>query len=55
MGRALFAILASIMLMIATVSSIDYIPVLYWTFAAIVAAYLKVVENTIKQHRSGGI
>ncbi|MEQ1738581.1 MAG: O-antigen ligase family protein [Methyloglobulus sp.] len=53
MGRALFAILASIMLMIATVSSIDYIPVLYWTFAAIVAAYLKVVENTIRQHRVG--
>jgi O-Antigen ligase len=53
MGRALFAILASIMLMIGTVSSIDYIPVLYWTFAGIVAAYLKVAENTIREHRVG--
>jgi O-antigen ligase len=51
MGRVLFAILASIMLMIATVSSIDYIPVFYWVFAGIIAAYLKVVENTISQHK----
>jgi hypothetical protein len=37
--------------MIATVSSIDYIPVFYWVFAGIIAAYLKVVENTISQHK----
>lgn len=50
MGRALFAILASILLMITTVSSIDYIPVFYWAFAGIVAAYLAVAEKTIRQN-----
>ncbi|MBK8816010.1 MAG: O-antigen ligase family protein [Methylococcaceae bacterium] len=52
MGRTLFAILASILLMISTVSPIDYIPVLYWTFTGITAAYLNVTEKTINQIRT---
>ena len=52
MGRALFAILVGILITIATVSPIDYIPVFYWTFAGIIAAYVHVAENTIKQHRT---
>lgn len=51
MGRALFAILASILVMITTVSSIDYVPVFYWALIGIVAAYLQVAEKTVKQHR----
>lgn len=52
MGRLFFAILSSILLMISTVSPIDYISVFYWTFAGIIAAYLHVAENTIKEHRA---
>ncbi|MEQ1559987.1 MAG: O-antigen ligase family protein [Methyloglobulus sp.] len=54
MGRILFAIVISIMLMIATVSSIDYVPVFYWAFAGILAAYLHVTEKTIRQFKVAG-
>ena len=47
MGRVLFALLASILLMIGTVSSIDYIPVYYWTFAGVTAAYLQVCKQQV--------
>ncbi len=51
LGRVLFAILCSIMMMIGTVSSIDYIPYSYWLFAGIVAAYLNVTEKTIELYK----
>lgn len=53
MGRILFAILSSILLMILTVSPIDYIPVFYWTFIALTAAYLQVTAKTIADYVSG--
>ena len=46
-GRCLFAILNSIIFIIFTVSSVDYIPVLYWAVFGIIAAYLKVADKTI--------
>ena len=52
MGRALFAILTSILLIIGTASSIDYVPYFYWLFAGIAAAYLNVVERTIKKKKA---
>ncbi len=52
MGRMFFALLISIMVMITTVSSIDYIPYFYWLFTGIVAGYLHVAEKTIKQLRA---
>lgn len=44
-GRVLFAILGSILVMIMTVSSIDYIPVLYWLVAGLCCAYIKVCHH----------
>lgn len=50
MGRALFAILSSILFIIFTMSSIDYVPVFYWIFAGIIAAYLNIANQAIKDH-----
>lgn len=44
-GRALFAILGSILVMIMTVSSIDYIPVFYWIIAGFSCAYIKMCQH----------
>ncbi len=49
MGRWLFAMLASTMFIIFTVSSIDYIPVIYWILIAITVAYLNVARQQIRQ------
>ncbi len=51
-GRSLFAVLCSILFMIATVSSIDYVPVLYWTIAAITAAYIYVAKNVANKSKT---
>jgi O-antigen ligase len=47
MGRSLFGILAAILLIIATASSIDYIPTLYWAMAGLVASYIHLSKTTI--------
>lgn len=47
MGRALFAILAGVLFTIATVSSIDYVPVLYWVLTGITAAYIHIAKAKI--------
>jgi O-antigen ligase len=41
-GRTLFAVLGSIIFMIFTVSSIDFIPIFYWSIAGICSAYIKI-------------
>ena len=51
MGRFLFAILLSIIIMIGTVSSIDYIPVFYWAFIGLIVAYLNVSEKAIAANK----
>ncbi len=51
MGRVLFATLCGMLLTIFTTSSVDYVPVLYWAYAGILAAYVHVAEKTIKQHK----
>jgi O-antigen ligase len=48
MGKSLFATLAAILFIIFTVSSIDYIPIFYWTFAGITAAYLNICNQVLK-------
>lgn len=49
MGRCLFAMLAATMFVIFTVSSIDYVPVIYWALIAITVAYLNVVKQAARQ------
>ena len=44
-GRTLFAVLGSIIFMIFTVSSIDFIPILYWSIAGICSAYIKICNH----------
>lgn len=49
LGRVLFAILSAIMVTIGTVSSIDYVPIFYWAFAGITAAYVYLAKQTINK------
>ncbi|HEX8988528.1 MAG TPA: O-antigen ligase family protein [Rhodocyclaceae bacterium] len=44
LGAALFATLAGIQVIIVTVSSISFIPVLYWSFAGMGVAYLRMAK-----------
>ncbi len=53
MGKVLFAMLVATAMTIFSVSSIDYIPVMYWTLISIAAAYLKVCNKTIKRRARG--
>ncbi len=48
MGRALFASLISIIFTIFTVSSVNYIPVLYWVIISLITTYLKIADNTLQ-------
>ena len=47
-GRVLFAVLGSMLVMIVTVSSVDYIPVFYWVIGGLCSAYIKICAN--KRH-----
>lgn len=49
MGRCLFAMLAATMFVIFTVSSIDYIPVIYWTLISMTVAYLNIAKKPVTQ------
>jgi len=44
-GRALFATLCAVLLTIATVSSVSFIPYLYWTLAGLAVAYIRVARD----------
>lgn len=44
-GRVLFAILGSVLVMIVTVSSVDFIPVFYWVIAGLCCAYIKICHS----------
>jgi O-antigen ligase len=44
-SRALLAIIGSIMLVIATVSSITFVPVYYWAIAAVSVAYVQILRE----------
>lgn len=48
MGRVLFATLSSVLFMIFTVSSINYIPIFYWLLAGITAAYINLATQALK-------
>jgi O-antigen ligase len=56
LGQILFAALLGIMVMIGTVSSISFIPVVYWSIGGIGVAYLRMVERRAiaetAEHRS---
>jgi O-antigen ligase len=47
LGRVLIAILVAIMFTITTVSSIDYIPIFYWTLAGLTAGYIFIARKAI--------
>jgi len=47
LGRVLISILAAILVTIATVSPIDFIPVFFWIFAASTAAYIYIARQII--------
>ena len=51
-GRVLFAIQGSILVMIMTVSSIDYIPVFYWVISGLCCAYIKICHHHTKARLS---
>lgn len=51
-GRVLFAVLASIIFMIFTVSSVNYIPIAYWAFFGLIAAYLKICDQVILNNKN---
>jgi len=46
-GRVLFAVMGAIIFIIFTVSSIDFIPIFYWSIAGICSAYLKICKNRL--------
>ena len=46
-GRVLFSTLISILFMISTVSSIDYVPTFYWAFAGLSSAYIFLAQKII--------
>ena len=48
LGRVLFSVLAAILVMIFTVSSITIIPITYWSIAGICVAYINIVRRTEK-------
>jgi O-antigen ligase len=52
MGRTFLALTVAIMFIIFTISSVNFIPVLYWVFIGLLAAYLKIAETELKQSES---
>jgi O-antigen ligase len=46
LGRALLSTLSAILLIIFTVSSISFIPIVYWSFAGLGVAYSQMVYKT---------
>lgn len=53
LGRALFATLASIMLMIYTVSSIFVVPVVYWPVIGLCVAYARAMKAQTRKLKEG--
>jgi O-antigen ligase len=47
LGRVLFSVLVCIMIIIATVSSIEVIPVIYWSVAGLGAAYVRMLAPVL--------
>jgi O-antigen ligase len=51
LGRSLMATLAGILIIIATVSSYSFIPILYWSVAGLGVAYINMMKRLIiSQH-----
>lgn len=48
LGQSLLAILSAVLVIIATVSPIDYIPIYYWVMAGVAAGYINMIEQTQK-------
>lgn len=55
LGRVLFAILCSVLFMIATLSSIMTVPIIYWMLAGMGVAYLALVRRTLADPASSKI
>ncbi|MEZ5664513.1 MAG: O-antigen ligase family protein [Burkholderiaceae bacterium] len=51
LGRALFAVLGGIALVIYTVSGVTAVPIVYWTAVAIGVAYAAYVDRALAAHR----
>ncbi len=51
LGRAIFSTLSAVLLTIATVSSISFIPYLYWTLAGLAVAYTRVSSKIISDKK----
>lgn len=50
LGKSFFATLLSMMFIIGTVSSIDYVPVFYWAIAGLAAAYITISHAEYIRH-----
>ena len=48
MGRSLTATIMAILVMIVTVSSINAIPIIYWSFAGLGVAYMQIVKKQVQ-------
>lgn len=55
MGRSLVAIMSSVLIIIFTASSIDYVPVMYWALAGLMASYIHLSKQTIYTHSKNKI
>jgi len=51
LGRALFATIMGIMLIISTVSSIKFIPLVYWSVAGLGVAYINMVKRSQMENK----
>ena len=51
LGTSLIAIICSTLFIISTVSSIDYIPYLYWMFSGLLGSFIIVTRNSQTQKR----
>jgi len=52
LGRALLATLSGILITISTVSSISFIPIIYWAVAGVCVAYARMTDNAKEEMRS---
>lgn len=53
LGRSLIAILAGIMITIATASSIATVPIMYWSMVGLALAYTQIVKLNLQNNNAG--
>lgn len=49
-GRAIFATISAVLITIATVSSVSFVPYIYWSLAGLAVAYINVARETAAEN-----